>query len=88
MIEEKLKKVATERAPVAVPGNAQGRQPRSAEESLLSRLAGNPISRSRNQSGAAAAAGVLTAIDEDGEDAEEASVPRDFEYYTDDEGDD
>ena len=33
--------------------------------------------------GAAEAAGVLTAIDEDGEGAEEAELPRDFEYYSD-----
>ncbi|MCJ1353630.1 MAG: proteasome regulatory particle base subunit [Icmadophila ericetorum] len=33
-------------------------------------------------SGAAAAAGVLTAIDEDGEGAEEAAVPREFEYHS------
>ncbi|KAI3319306.1 26S proteasome regulatory subunit rpn2 [Xylariaceae sp. AK1471] len=88
LIEEKLKKVATERAPVA-GGNAQGRTSRSVEEALLSRLAGNtPVTPSRNQSGAAAAAGVLTAIDEDGEGDEEAPVPRDFDYYTDNEGDD
>lgn len=33
-------------------------------------------------SGAAAAAGVLTAIDEDEEGAEEAQVPGEFEYFT------
>ncbi|GAW24920.1 hypothetical protein ANO14919_145160 [Xylariales sp. No.14919] len=89
LVEEKLKKVATERAPVANPGGVQGRNPRTVEEALLSRLAGNaPVTPSRNQSGAAAAAGVLTAIDEDGENDEEARVPREFEYYTDDEGDD
>ena len=32
---------------------------------------------------AAAAAGVLTAVDEDEEDGEEAPVPNDFEYETD-----
>lgn len=37
--------------------------------------------------GAAAAAGVLTAVDEDEEGAEEAEVPREFEYHSDDEGD-
>lgn len=37
--------------------------------------------------GAAAAAGVLTAVDEDAEGAEEAPVPREFEYYTDAEED-
>ncbi|KAG9249107.1 putative 26S proteasome regulatory subunit rpn2 [Calycina marina] len=34
-------------------------------------------------SGAAAAAGVLTAVDEDEEGGEEAEVPRDFEYFSD-----
>ena len=32
--------------------------------------------------GAAEAAGVLNAVDEDGESGEEADMPRDFEYYT------
>jgi 26S proteasome regulatory subunit N2 len=36
-------------------------------------------------SGAAAAAGVLTAVDEDEESGEEAEVPRAFEYFTDNE---
>ncbi|PNH62491.1 hypothetical protein VD0002_g5588 [Verticillium dahliae] len=35
--------------------------------------------------GAAAAAGVLTAVDEDGEGDEEATVPDEFEYFTDSE---
>jgi 26S proteasome regulatory subunit N2 len=34
-------------------------------------------------SGAAAAAGVLTAVDEDEEGAEEAPVPREFDYESD-----
>ncbi|KAI1810802.1 26S proteasome regulatory subunit rpn2 [Poronia punctata] len=86
LIEEKLKKVATERAPVA-GGNTLGRNRRSNEETLLSRLTGNmPITPDRNTSGAAAAAGVLTALDEDEEGQEEAPLPRDFDYYTDDEG--
>jgi 26S proteasome regulatory subunit N2 len=38
--------------------------------------------------GAAAAAGVLTAIDEDEEGAEEAPLPEDFDYHTDNEGSD
>lgn len=37
------------------------------------------------QGGAAAAAGVLTAIDEDEEGAEEAQVPGEFEYFTENE---
>lgn len=32
--------------------------------------------------GAASAAGVLNAVDEDGEGEEEADVPRDFDYYS------
>jgi 26S proteasome regulatory subunit N2 len=38
-------------------------------------------------SGAAAAAGVLTAVDEDNEGDEEATAPADFEYFTDVEDD-
>ena len=38
-------------------------------------------------SGAAAAAGVLTAVDEDEEGGEEAECPRDFEYFSDNEDD-
>ena len=40
----------------------------------------------RETGGAAEAAGVLTAVDEDGEGAEEAEVPREFEYHSDGEG--
>jgi 26S proteasome regulatory subunit N2 len=39
-------------------------------------------------SGAAAAAGVLTAVDEDGENDQEAEVPRDFDYFSDNLDDD
>jgi len=35
--------------------------------------------------GAAAAAGVLTAVDEDEEGGEEAECPKEFEYFTDNE---
>ncbi len=38
--------------------------------------------------GAAEAAGVLTAIDEDSEGSEEAELPREFEYHSDGEGGD
>ncbi|KAI0002359.1 26S proteasome regulatory complex, non-ATPase subcomplex, Rpn2/Psmd1 subunit [Xylariaceae sp. FL0662B] len=87
LIEEKLKKVATEKAPVAGAGSAQTRNPRSLEEALLSRLGRDALATpSREEpSGAAAAAGVLTALDED-EGEEEAQPPRDFDYYTEDEG--
>jgi len=48
----------------------------------------NAGSSSADAGGAAAAAGVLTAIDEDGEGTEEAEVPADFEYLTDSTEDD
>ncbi|KAL2024913.1 hypothetical protein VTK56DRAFT_3612 [Thermocarpiscus australiensis] len=120
LIEEKLKKVTTERAPVAgagAGGAGTGVTPRDAAQSLLSNWAsrgdgssirelnelfqltargaegraaqlggasgGDPAAGSG--SGAAAAAGVLTAVDEDNEGDEEAAVPADFEYFTDNE---
>ncbi|KAI1823305.1 26S proteasome regulatory subunit rpn2 [Xylaria intraflava] len=89
LLEEKLTKVATERAPVTGGGNAQGRNnSRRVEEALLSQLAGNPpITPVRHGGGAAAAAAVLTAIDEDEEGDEEASVPNEFDYHTDEDPD-
>ncbi|KFA65864.1 hypothetical protein S40285_04669 [Stachybotrys chlorohalonatus IBT 40285] len=118
LIEEKVKKVTTERAPVA--GQSQrnngigrsGGRSRNPLESLAGgdRFSGNPLTdpllRNRSPfsllgaqtpgslgaadigSGAAAAAGVLTAVDEDGEGDEEAPVPKDFDYYTDSADDD
>ncbi|KAF4594441.1 26S proteasome regulatory subunit rpn2 [Ophiocordyceps camponoti-floridani] len=130
LMEEKLKKATTERAPVA------GQQPpssssTSARPATTTRLSGRPLleglvdpsraaagdsaleqllraqrrspfglvdaSRHQHQhqqhqqqtpassSGAAAAAGVLTAVDEDGEGDEEAQVPREFDYFSDEE---
>ena len=38
--------------------------------------------------GAAAAAGVLTAVDEDGEGEEDATIPNAFEYFTDSDDED
>ncbi|OTB02707.1 hypothetical protein M426DRAFT_322460 [Hypoxylon sp. CI-4A] len=86
LVEEKLKVVTTEKAPVAGLGG-QNRNPRTVEEALLSRLGRDPLT-TPSRSGAAAAAGVLTAIDEDGEGDEEAEVPQDFEYDTEGEEDD
>ncbi|KAH6645499.1 armadillo-type protein [Truncatella angustata] len=89
LIEEKLKKVSTDKAPVPNAGGASGagagrggrREVGGIEESLLRQLGVNiPLS-----GGAAAAAGVLTAVDEDGEDDEEAEAPQDFEYDTENE---
>lgn len=125
LIEEKLKKVTTERAPVAgsfggqTTGSAGGRYGRGpmmldsgddvAIEALRAAMregsgggaALNEMLRQSAQArgmdlfggdagsgaGAAAAAGVLTAIDEDEEGAEEAQVPGEFEYFTDEEED-
>ena len=106
MIEEMLKKVTTERAPVAGQqngrGGAGGRLGASSDllgalqgqsggsnamvESLLgsSRSPFDLISDHVNQgSGVAAAAGVLTAVDEDNEGDAEAEVPDEFEYFSD-----
>lgn len=126
-MEEKLKKVTTEKAPVA--GQAAGGGPGGASrfgrggaamdvdddgglaEALRAAMrdgsgggaALNELLRQTardrgvpdmpglfqtpvpGQGGAAAAAGVLTAVDEDEEGAEEAAVPGDFEYFTDNE---
>ncbi|KAK3317791.1 armadillo-type protein [Cercophora scortea] len=107
LMEEKLKKVTTERAPVAGGAVAtprqttmltQARHPNNNMRNLnelfnlsadSERLMGTPARTSRNApgGGAAAAAGVLTAVDEDGEGDEEASVPHEFEYFTDAEDD-
>lgn len=48
----------------------------------------NVLFEPQGGSGAADAAGVLTAVDEDEDGGEEAPLPREFDYYTsDDEGD-
>lgn len=126
MIEEKLKKVTTEKAPVAgqTPGGA-GSGGRLGRQSAVADVGGGALAdalraamrdsggsggaalnemlrasaEGRNTGdfpnlfgsgagegeGAAAAAGVLTAVDEDDEGAEEAVVPGEFEYFTDNE---
>ncbi|RGP71624.1 26s proteasome regulatory subunit n2 [Fusarium longipes] len=109
LLEEKLKKVTTERAPVAGQQNARGGRPGGQARSLIERGGANsamigqllrnqgrspfglldaePQTPGGNASGAAAAAGVLTAVDEDSDD-EEAKTPGEFEYFTDAEDDD
>jgi 26S proteasome regulatory subunit N2 len=78
LIEEKMKKAVTERA-AAVPTLEDMRQ-----ESFNQRRMADTLGEAQNAlSGAAAAAGVLTAVDEDEEGGEEAEVPRDFEYFSD-----
>lgn len=90
LIEEKLKQVSTDKAPVpGTAGSSQGgrigqlsQQRQQLRDALLQ-------SAAVASSGAAAAAGVLMAIDEDQEGDEEAPCPNEFEYETDgDEEDD
>ncbi|KAK4225421.1 armadillo-type protein [Podospora fimiseda] len=125
LIEEKLKKVTTEKAPVVGAGpGATPRHPNASAQSIFNHMAqrginsqsvrdlfaisrgtqaeADAVMRARDAArdaavfgeqgagtgeGAAAAAGVLTAIDEDNEGDEEAPVPRDFNYHTDAEDD-
>ncbi|KAH7324363.1 armadillo-type protein [Stachybotrys elegans] len=108
LIEEKLKKVTTERAPVAGQsvrgGGRSGGRSRNTLEGLVEPVVGsdmmdhllraegraglglgglgNATPQTPDVSGAAAAAGVLTAVDEDGEGDEEAPVPDEFEYFS------
>ncbi|KAL8776297.1 MAG: hypothetical protein Q9213_008324 [Squamulea squamosa] len=74
LIEMKAKKKVK---PAATPATVQDR----VVEALGQHLANNGES-----SGAAEAAGVLTAVDEDVEGGEEAEVPGEFDYFTDEEG--
>ncbi|PBP26368.1 proteasome/cyclosome [Diplocarpon rosae] len=74
LIEEKLKKATVEKA--AAPTTLEDMRNESFNLRRQADAAGEA-------SGAAAAAGVLTAVDEDEEGAEEAEVPREFEYFTD-----
>lgn len=121
LIDEKLPKMTTERAPVAGqgprpsagrPGTPGAPSGRSLLDGLVDPTRGgstgnpmvdqlfrgaaggpSPFGGLRDMpstpggdapgSGAAAAAGVLTAVDEDNEGDEEAKLPGDFEYFSD-----
>jgi 26S proteasome regulatory subunit N2 len=112
LIEERVKKVTTERAPVAGQAlrsggggrSGRGRNPleglinpggstgNAMMDQLLRSQGRSPFARPEERasatdlgigSGALAAAGVLTAVDEDGEGDEEAPVPDEFEYFSD-----
>ncbi|KAM0279184.1 hypothetical protein ACHAQH_004728 [Verticillium albo-atrum] len=110
LMEEKLKKVTTEKAPVAGqrsggerPEMTTRQQQELIQQALRAGASGdlrslnefnNLLSQTRVRHdedddmggvGAAAAAGVLTAVDEDGEGDEEAPLPDEFEYFTDSE---
>lgn len=78
-IEEKLKQTSAKKA-AATTAEEKRSDPLSALRQAMT--AGEAAG-----AGAAAAAGVLTAVDEDEEGGEEAEVPKDFEYFTDEEQD-
>jgi 26S proteasome regulatory subunit N2 len=78
LIEEKLKKASVEKA-----AGATTLDDMRTESFNLRRQA--DAEGEASGVGAAAAAGVLTAVDEDEEGAEEAEVPREFEYFSDNE---
>ncbi len=73
-IELKASKVETKPGPSAASGAEQTPQAANSEAFAPQ----TPIAAG----GAAAAAGVLTAVDEDEEGAEEAPLPEDFEYFS------
>ncbi|TGO58672.1 hypothetical protein BCON_0052g00160 [Botryotinia convoluta] len=78
LIEEKVKKVNVEKAATFTTfGDLRN------EAFNLRRQAHAQGEAAGALSGAAAAAGVLTAVDEDDEGDEEATVPNDFEYFSD-----
>ncbi|KAG9228503.1 putative 26S proteasome regulatory subunit rpn2 [Amylocarpus encephaloides] len=76
LIEEKLKKATTEKA--AAPMTLEDMRNESINLQRQNFADGMVFG-----SGAAAAAGVLTAVDEDEEGGEEAECPKDFEYFSD-----
>lgn len=80
VIELKATKVETKPAPAATN---QASQAQTAAQAAPQTPASVP---STSTGGAAAAAGVLTAVDEDEEGAEEAPLPGEFDYHTDNEG--
>jgi 26S proteasome regulatory subunit N2 len=82
IIELKATKVETKPAPAAQGPATQAQAPDQAAPQTPAQGA------STGEGGAAAAAGVLTAVDEDEEGAEEAPVPGEFDYHTDNEGGD
>lgn len=82
--------MSTDKAPVpsGAGGGSASRARTDFESQLLQQLGVNPPMTPGAIGGAAAAAGVLTAVDEDQEGDEEAQPPQDFTYFTDAEDDD
>lgn len=79
LIEEKVKKVNVEKAAT----NPTLGDIRNEAFNLRRQADAQGEAEGFGFSGAAAAAGVLTAVDEDEEGAEEATVPKDFDYFSD-----
>lgn len=77
LLELKVKKTPTQPAPAA-GASSVGDLTSALGVAFGSRHDG--LSSSNDRSGAAEAAAVLNAVDEDEEDGEEAEVPHDFEY--------
>ncbi|KAI4141941.1 MAG: hypothetical protein L6R39_005128 [Caloplaca ligustica] len=74
LLELKAKKTVK---PAAAPATLQDR---------VNEALGQQEASGQESGGAAEAAGVLTAVDEGGEGEEDAEVPREFDYFTDEEG--
>ncbi len=81
-MELKARKVTTKEAPA--PETLEDRV--NAAYDRAGGQAARNADGERAETGASAAAGVLTAVDEDEEGAEDAELPRDFEYHSDDNG--
>jgi len=79
LLELKVKKTA--------PAPAPGAPGRSLSDRITDAYATRDSQTTSTNSGAAEAAAVLNAVDEDDEDGEEAEIPGEFDYITDDERD-
>jgi 26S proteasome regulatory subunit N2 len=69
----------------AAPAPAPGQTVSSRDGELSSIAALAAAAGLQGRGGAEAAAGVLTAVDEDVEGGEEAELPREFDYFSDEE---
>jgi 26S proteasome regulatory subunit N2 len=81
VMELKASKVETKPAPAAQGQAGQGQATDQAAPQTPAQGTAAPVA-----AGAAAAAGVLTAVDEDEEGGEEAPLPEEFDYHTDNDG--
>ncbi|KAI9713742.1 MAG: hypothetical protein M1812_006580 [Candelaria pacifica] len=82
LMELKARKVTTKEAPA--PETLEDRV--NAAYDRAGGQAARNLDNDQAETGASAAAGVLTAVDEDEEGAEDAELPRDFDYHSDNDG--